>query len=159
MVLISRACQTCSRCSTAAVDASAASFQPSKAAIATGERSTGRPSNSVMPDSLRAPRLHHPAAGHALRPPARGDQHDERHQTKYPEKAARDCRKCEVKADGRTIHGSRGRDRITGNRRGGGHDVDASHVADELEAVILTEEQILARVGVLAGELHHDLAG
>ena len=38
---------TCSRCSTAAVDASAASFQPSKAAMATGERSTGRPSNSV----------------------------------------------------------------------------------------------------------------
>jgi hypoxanthine phosphoribosyltransferase len=32
--------------------------------------------------------------------------------------------------------------------------VDASHVADDLEAVILTEEQILARVAALAGELH-----
>lgn len=37
--------------------------------------------------------------------------------------------------------------------------MDASHVADELEAVILTEDQILARVGVLAAELHQDLAG
>ena len=46
-VAIGRACHTCSRCSTAAVEASAASFQPSKAAMATGERSTGRPSNSV----------------------------------------------------------------------------------------------------------------
>jgi len=37
--------------------------------------------------------------------------------------------------------------------------VDASHVADELEAVILTEDQILARVAVLAQELHRELAG
>jgi hypoxanthine phosphoribosyltransferase len=37
--------------------------------------------------------------------------------------------------------------------------VDASHVADELEAVILTEDQILARVAVLAGDLHRELAG
>jgi hypoxanthine phosphoribosyltransferase len=32
--------------------------------------------------------------------------------------------------------------------------VDAVHVAKDLETVILTEEQILARVAVLAGELH-----
>jgi hypoxanthine phosphoribosyltransferase len=32
--------------------------------------------------------------------------------------------------------------------------VEASHVADDLEAVILTEEQILARVATLADELH-----
>ncbi|MCM4077628.1 hypoxanthine phosphoribosyltransferase [Paractinoplanes hotanensis] len=32
--------------------------------------------------------------------------------------------------------------------------MDASHVADDLESVILTEEQILARVGELAAELH-----
>ncbi|WP_250035366.1 hypoxanthine phosphoribosyltransferase [Paractinoplanes maris] len=32
--------------------------------------------------------------------------------------------------------------------------MDASHVADDLESVILTEEQILARVGALAAELH-----
>ena len=37
--------------------------------------------------------------------------------------------------------------------------MDASHVADELEAVILTEDQILARVAVLAEELHRELAG
>ena len=37
--------------------------------------------------------------------------------------------------------------------------MDASHVADDLEAVILTEEQILARVAALADELHRDLAG
>jgi hypoxanthine phosphoribosyltransferase len=40
-------------------------------------------------------------------------------------------------------------------RRGAWNDlvVDASQVADDLEAVILTEEQILARVTALAGEL------
>ncbi|WP_307872975.1 phosphoribosyltransferase [Paractinoplanes ovalisporus] len=32
--------------------------------------------------------------------------------------------------------------------------MDAIHVADDLEAVILTEEQILARVGALAAELY-----
>ncbi|GAA0502244.1 hypoxanthine phosphoribosyltransferase [Paractinoplanes deccanensis] len=32
--------------------------------------------------------------------------------------------------------------------------VEAIHVADDLEAVILTEEQILARVAALAAELH-----
>jgi hypoxanthine phosphoribosyltransferase len=37
--------------------------------------------------------------------------------------------------------------------------VDASHVADDLEAVILTEEQILARVAALADELHREHAG
>ena len=37
--------------------------------------------------------------------------------------------------------------------------MDASHVADELEAVILTEDQILARVAALAAELHRELAG
>jgi hypoxanthine phosphoribosyltransferase len=37
--------------------------------------------------------------------------------------------------------------------------VDASHVADDLEAVILTEEQILARVATLADELHREHAG
>ncbi|MFC7274705.1 phosphoribosyltransferase [Paractinoplanes rhizophilus] len=37
--------------------------------------------------------------------------------------------------------------------------MDASHVADDLEAVILTEEQILARVATLAEDLHRALAG
>ena len=37
--------------------------------------------------------------------------------------------------------------------------MDASHVADDLEAVILTEEQILARVAELAAELHTSLHG
>jgi hypoxanthine phosphoribosyltransferase len=37
--------------------------------------------------------------------------------------------------------------------------VDAVHVADDLEAVILTEEQILARVAALATDLHATLAG
>ena len=37
--------------------------------------------------------------------------------------------------------------------------MDASHVADELEAVILTEDQILARVAALAEDLHRELAG
>jgi hypoxanthine phosphoribosyltransferase len=37
--------------------------------------------------------------------------------------------------------------------------VDASHVADDLEAVILTEEQILARVAGLAAELEAAYAG
>jgi len=37
--------------------------------------------------------------------------------------------------------------------------VDASHVADDLEAVILTEEQILARVAELAGELREQYDG
>ncbi len=32
--------------------------------------------------------------------------------------------------------------------------MDAIHVADDLEAVLLTEEQILTRVGTLAAELH-----
>jgi hypoxanthine phosphoribosyltransferase len=32
--------------------------------------------------------------------------------------------------------------------------MDADHVADDLEAVILTEDQILARVAALAAELH-----
>ncbi|WP_250003970.1 phosphoribosyltransferase family protein [Actinoplanes sp. M2I2] len=32
--------------------------------------------------------------------------------------------------------------------------MEASHVADDLESVLLTEDQILARVGALAGELH-----
>src|SRR5690606_14982450 len=42
-----RASQTTSRWSTAALAAAAASFHPSKAAMATGSRRTGRPSNSV----------------------------------------------------------------------------------------------------------------
>jgi hypoxanthine phosphoribosyltransferase len=37
--------------------------------------------------------------------------------------------------------------------------VDASHVADDLEAVILTEEQILARVAALADDLHREHDG
>ena len=37
--------------------------------------------------------------------------------------------------------------------------MDANHVAGDLETVILTEEQILARVAELAGELHETLAG
>jgi len=37
--------------------------------------------------------------------------------------------------------------------------VDAEHVAGDLEAVILTEEQILARVAALAAELHAGYAG
>jgi hypoxanthine phosphoribosyltransferase len=36
--------------------------------------------------------------------------------------------------------------------------VDASHVADDLDAVLLTEEQILARVAGLAEELHGGFA-
>ena len=42
--------------STAAVDASAASFQPSNAAIATGLRSTGSPSNSLTHPAYWQPR-------------------------------------------------------------------------------------------------------
>src|SRR5436190_6470456 len=54
---------SCSRCSTTAVDASAASFHPSNAAIATGERSTGRPSNSVtVPAYVCDRRMAHRAA-------------------------------------------------------------------------------------------------
>lgn len=34
--------------------------------------------------------------------------------------------------------------------------VDASHVADDLETVIFTEQQILARVAELAEELHRE---
>lgn len=41
------ACHTSDRCSTVCDAESAASFQPSKAAMTTGERRTGRPSNSV----------------------------------------------------------------------------------------------------------------
>jgi hypoxanthine phosphoribosyltransferase len=37
--------------------------------------------------------------------------------------------------------------------------VDASHVADDLESVLLPEEQILARVAALAGEIAQDYAG
>jgi hypoxanthine phosphoribosyltransferase len=37
--------------------------------------------------------------------------------------------------------------------------VDASHVADDLESVLLTEERILARVADLAGELGDAYAG
>jgi hypoxanthine phosphoribosyltransferase len=37
--------------------------------------------------------------------------------------------------------------------------VDAGHVADDLESVLLTEEQILERVGTLARELGKDYAG
>ena len=37
--------------------------------------------------------------------------------------------------------------------------MDASHVADELESVLLTEDQILARVAELAGELGEVYAG
>lgn len=37
--------------------------------------------------------------------------------------------------------------------------MDASHVAKDLEAVLLTEEQILARVDALAGDLHKELDG
>ncbi|WP_433292725.1 phosphoribosyltransferase [Actinoplanes sp. CA-030573] len=37
--------------------------------------------------------------------------------------------------------------------------MDASHVADDLEAVLLTEEKILDRVSALAAELHRELAG
>jgi hypoxanthine phosphoribosyltransferase len=37
--------------------------------------------------------------------------------------------------------------------------VDAKDVADDLESVILDEEQILARVGALATELHEAMAG
>jgi hypoxanthine phosphoribosyltransferase len=37
--------------------------------------------------------------------------------------------------------------------------VDAVHVADDLESVILTEPEILARVAVLAGELHDGFDG
>jgi hypoxanthine phosphoribosyltransferase len=37
--------------------------------------------------------------------------------------------------------------------------VDAGHVADDLESVLLTEEQILDRVGSLARELGKDYAG
>ena len=36
--------------------------------------------------------------------------------------------------------------------------MDASHVADDLETVILTEEQILTRVAALADELHKEYA-
>jgi hypoxanthine phosphoribosyltransferase len=36
--------------------------------------------------------------------------------------------------------------------------VDAGHVANDLEAVLLTEEQILARVAALAAELHERYA-
>jgi hypoxanthine phosphoribosyltransferase len=46
--------------------------------------------------------------------------------------------------------------RIVGVLIGGG--VDAEHVADDLESVVLTEEQILARVRSLAAELHDDYA-
>ena len=42
---------------------------------------------------------------------------------------------------------------------GGGTTVDASHVAEELESVLLTEDQILARVAELAGELGAAYAG
>jgi hypoxanthine phosphoribosyltransferase len=37
--------------------------------------------------------------------------------------------------------------------------VEASHVADDLESVLLTEDQILSRVAALAGEIAHDFAG
>jgi hypoxanthine phosphoribosyltransferase len=37
--------------------------------------------------------------------------------------------------------------------------VDAQDVADDLESVILDEEQILARVGALAAELHEAMSG
>jgi hypoxanthine phosphoribosyltransferase len=37
--------------------------------------------------------------------------------------------------------------------------VEASHVADDLESVLLTEDQIQARVAVLAAELGRDYAG
>lgn len=37
--------------------------------------------------------------------------------------------------------------------------VDASHVADDLESVLLTEEQILSRVAALAGEIAQDYTG
>ncbi len=37
--------------------------------------------------------------------------------------------------------------------------MDANHVAGDLETVILTEEQILARVAALAAELHESCAG
>ena len=37
--------------------------------------------------------------------------------------------------------------------------MDASHVADDLESVLLTEEQILSRVAALAGEIAQDYAG
>src|SRR5690348_4956739 len=40
------------------------------------------------------------------------------------------------------------------NKSDGGPSVEASHVAADLEKVILTEEQILARVGALAADLH-----
>ena len=50
------------RCSTTAVDASAASFQPSKAAMATGERNTGRPSNSLTHPTLVGLRTSRPGA-------------------------------------------------------------------------------------------------
>src|SRR4051812_23371266 len=42
---------------------------------------------------------------------------------------------------------------MPGQPRGNGS-VDAGHVADDLEEVILTEEQILGRVAALASELH-----
>jgi hypoxanthine phosphoribosyltransferase len=37
--------------------------------------------------------------------------------------------------------------------------LDADHVADDLESVLFTEEQILTRVAALAGELERDYAG
>lgn len=37
--------------------------------------------------------------------------------------------------------------------------MDAEHVADELESVVLTEEQILTRVSSLAATLHEEYAG
>lgn len=37
--------------------------------------------------------------------------------------------------------------------------MDASHVADDLASVLLTEEQILSRVAALAGEIEQDYAG
>jgi hypoxanthine phosphoribosyltransferase len=37
--------------------------------------------------------------------------------------------------------------------------VEASHVADDLESVLLTEDRILSRVAALAGEIAHDFAG
>ncbi|GID92576.1 hypoxanthine phosphoribosyltransferase [Amorphoplanes digitatis] len=37
--------------------------------------------------------------------------------------------------------------------------MDADHVADDLESVLLTEDQILARVGELAAEIGKDMSG
>src|SRR5688572_17294363 len=69
MVVISRASQSCSRCSMAEVDASAASFHPSKAAMATGERKVGSPSNSVTPPPYGLSRRSPPWALHGARVP------------------------------------------------------------------------------------------